>query len=117
MSEPIPFKGDMDEKRKLGLNWQTAAISAFLIWAGWVSAALVLDGVAIAECRQWRVQRPQFVTTSEQDLALLRKEKELRDLFSTKIDSALVEFRQNQATLIQRLTDIDKKLAEHIAVK
>lgn len=107
----------IEEKKKLGLNWQTAAISAFLLWAGWVSGSVIYLQGTNAECRQWRSARPQFVTTADQSLALLQKEKELRDMFTLKMDAQFDSMRKSQEAVLGRLNDIDKKLAEHMAAK
>lgn len=110
-----------EDGRKLSevlLKWGQLIVTAAVIpWGVWVTNTIYLHNMEIRQCEEWRRQRPDFVTKSDQELQLLRKEKELRDVFSARIDASFTELRNNQQAVLERLAAIDKKLAEHMAVK
>lgn len=115
MSTKEEPKEQNNSNDKVAKRWKSIVLSICLIWSGWASGMIIAHGIAIAELRQWQKQRPTFVTTEQQQLSLLNKEKELRDMFSTRIDARFAELVTTQAKMLDKLIDIDKKLAEHLA--
>lgn len=71
----------------------------------------------MAKVETWQAARPSFVTEKEQELALLKQEKLLRDMFVQKMEEGFKEIRSNQQEQLRQLSIIDKKLAEHMVAK
>ena len=76
--EPIIEKMNTNRWEKWLAVFQTIALMVILPWATWVTSQIFKHDGRVMMVEKWQESRPKFVTSAEQESALLRAQETLR---------------------------------------
>ena len=90
---------------------QTVTLAVILPWTVWVTSNLYRMEARVALVERWQESRPKFVTSSEQESAIMKAQDELRK----ELGLNFKEIQLDLKTLIQTQNELRLDLIRHIS--
>ncbi|MEI8374448.1 MAG: hypothetical protein WCJ35_16615 [Planctomycetota bacterium] len=111
--EPIIEKMNTNRWEKWLAVFQTIALMVILPWATWVTSQIFQHDGRVMMVEKWQESRPKFVTSSEQEAALLRSQETLRK----EHDDLFHEIQIRLDKLLEKQQEIRLEIIKHTARK
>ena len=111
--EPIIEKMNTNRWEKWLAVFQTIAIMVILPWSTWVTSQIFQHDGRLMLVEKWQESRPKFVTSSEQEVALLRSQETLRK----ERDALFQGIQIRLDKLLDNQQEIRLELVKHTAGK